>query len=125
MRILGLALLLAGCAPLAQPDPSGQALARELAGRTAGEPESCLPAAMHRGLRVIDRRTLAYDAGRTLWINRLPADCPGIEPPSTLIVEVHAGRYCRGDLVRGLEGGSSIPGPTCILGEFVPYRRPR
>jgi hypothetical protein len=26
--------------------------------------------------------------------------------------------------VRGLEPGAVIPGPTCILGDWVPYRLP-
>lgn len=124
MRWMLLLLLLAGCAPMADPDRNEAAVARELAGRVAGETRDCINASTSRGLRAIDSRTLAYDDGRTLWINRLGDDCPGVEPLATLIVEVQGGRYCRGDRVSGLEMGSIIPGPTCTLGSFTPYRRP-
>ena len=118
---LSLLLLLGGCA-LAERRTSGQdELAQELAGRVAGEPRSCIPTFSDRSLVPIDRQTLIYREGRRIWVNRLGSQCPGISPHSTLIVEVYSGQYCRGDRVRGLERGSSIPGPICILGEFVPY----
>lgn len=125
MRSLLLLAALAGCAGMG-PGPETreqEAFARELAGRTAGAPESCVPTVQGQSLRIVDRRTIAYDRGGTIWVNRLHRDCPGLRPFNTLIVEVHGGQYCRGDHVRGLEPGASIPGPICILGDFVPYRR--
>jgi hypothetical protein len=55
-------------------------------------------------------------------VSRLRAECPGLQPLDTLIVEVHGGRYCRNDQFRAVETGASIPGPICLLGDFVPYR---
>lgn len=122
MRIGALAalLMLSSCAMVDRRSGEDQ-LAAELAGRVAGEPQDCIPGMTGQSLRVIDERTLAYRRGRTLWVNRLRSECPGLDPVSTLIVEVQGDRYCRGDRVRELEPGSSIPGPICILGEFVPY----
>jgi hypothetical protein len=78
-----------------------------------------------QNLRVIDGQTLAYDQGATVWVNRLGSRCPAIEPLNTVIVEPKLGtQYCRGDHIRGLEPGAIIPGPTCFLGQWVPYRRP-
>jgi hypothetical protein len=97
---------------------------REIAGRVAGQPQSCIPTMQSTNLRVIDGQTLAYDQGATVWVNRLAARCPAIEPLNTVIVEPQLGtQYCRGDHIRGLEPGAIIPGPTCFLGEWVPYRR--
>jgi hypothetical protein len=77
------------------------------------------------GLRPLNSATFAYGHGRTIYINNIGGACPGIEPLSTLIVEPGiAGEFCRGDHVRGREIGASIPGPTCILGDWVPYRMP-
>ena len=67
--------------------------------------------------------TLVYRRGGTIWLNRLRATCPALRPTSTLIVEVHGSQYCRGDRFRTIEPGQSIPGPTCLLGPFTPWRR--
>lgn len=125
MRKLALLLLLAGCAGPGAVGPSrdSQDLERELAGRTAGPPESCIPAESNQNARIVDARTLVYDRGRTIWVNRLDSDCPGMRPMDTLVVEVHGSQYCRGDHFRTLSTGSTIPGPVCILGDFTPYRK--
>lgn len=119
MRLLPL-LLLAACG-------SGSAreadLSRELAGRTAGPPEECVPASAGASLVARDSQTLVLRRGGTLWVNRLAAPCPGLTAASTLIVEVHGSSHCRGDPVRAVEPGRSIPGPICVLGGFTPYRR--
>jgi hypothetical protein len=110
-----------------RPAASGgdAAFARELAGRAAGAPTSCINTRQSANLRVVDSQTLAYDDGPTLWITHLAASCPGIATLSTVIVEPQlGGQYCKGDHIRGLEPGAIIPGPTCFIGEWVPYRKP-
>ena len=118
------AIALASCAappPTDAPDPAFQA---ELAGRAAGPPQSCVAAQTGDAPRVIDGHTLAYGSGRTIYVNRLPAECPGLRPLETLVIEVNGGNFCRGDRFRTVEPGSIIPGPTCLLSDWVPYRRP-
>jgi hypothetical protein len=122
-HVMALVLVTAsGCAPTAAP--SGNGLARELAGYTAGPPQACVPTFANQNLRVIDNRTLAYGYGTTMYVNHLPGPCPALEPLNTLIVDAQGGQYCRGDRVRGLEPGAVIPGPTCNLGNWIPYRKP-
>ena len=111
----------AGCAPQPAPDTSG--LARELAGYTPGQPQSCIGTFANQNLRVIDPQTIAYGNGRTIYVNKLQAPCPAVDQLNTLIVEAQVGQYCRGDRVRGLEPGGIIPGPSCVLQDWVPYRR--
>ncbi|HYG49007.1 MAG TPA: hypothetical protein VD846_13835 [Allosphingosinicella sp.] len=124
MRLLPLLLLTAACAATGGgPSDSEAALARELAGRTAGEPQDCVSADSGSNLTPRGRRALVYQRGDTIWVNRLRAECPGLEPLSQLIVEVHGSRYCRGDHFRAREPGMNIPGPICVLGSFTPYRR--
>ena len=74
------ALAVASCTdqPVAPNDTA--AFAREIAGRVAGRPQSCIPTYQSTNLRVIDGQTLAYDQGATVWVNRLAARCPAIEP---------------------------------------------
>jgi hypothetical protein len=46
-----------------------------------------------------------------------------MRPLATLIVESHGSQYCRGDRIRAVEPPSAVPGPACVLRDFVPYRR--
>ena len=120
-------LFLIGCATPGL-DPAEQersALAAELSGRVAGRAQSCVSTYPAESLRIVDSATLVYGAGGTVWVNRLAGSCPGLRPNDTIIVEVHGSQYCKGDLFRTVTPGSSIPGPMCPLGDFVPYRKPR
>ena len=76
-------------------------------------------------LRVLDAHSVAYETGGTLWVSRLPADCPGLRADDRLAVEMHGREYCRDDRFRTISPDSAIPGPVCTLGGFVPYRRVR
>lgn len=103
----------------------GVAFARETTGMIAGRPQSCVPTNSSQNLRVLDAQTVAYGWGRAVNINHLSGPCPGLDSQSTLIIEPFlGGQYCRGDRFRVREMGSSIPGPVCILNDWVPYRRP-
>ena len=121
MRLLPLLILASACAAGGAGREAD--LSRELAGRTAGAPQDCIPASPGANLTVRDARTLVYRRGDTVWVNRLDTACPGLGPMSQLILEVHGSQYCRGDRLRALEPGGAIPGPTCLLGRFTPYRR--
>jgi hypothetical protein len=117
--ILTAAVLLASCA--APPPPPGAELARVTAGRVAGPPQTCVTTFGQQNLRVVDSSTLAYGDGRSVYINHLPGPCPGLSQFNTIIIEPQGSQYCRGDRVRALQPGSIIPGPTCNLGDWVPY----
>ena len=122
-----LALALAGCTAPGEIEDTreARALERQLATRVAGEPRECVPRFQGQALTAADRRTIVYETPRDIWVSRLAADCPGLRPFSTLIVETHGGRYCRNDRIRALEPGTTIPGPICLLGSFTPYRARR
>ena len=118
---IGLGALAAGCAP-AQPAGAPAPIA-ELAGRTAGPPQQCVPTQLTGSMRIAGPQVILYGSGRTIWVNRLPAHCPGMSPMNSLIVEPFGAQYCRGDHIRTVEPTSRIPSPACILGDFVPYTR--
>jgi hypothetical protein len=119
-----LALALGGCAAAGPvEDRESAALERQLAERVAGEPDRCVPRIGATALHAVDRRTLVYDTPGTLWVNRLRGDCPGLRPDSAIVIETSGDSYCRSDRFRTIAAGSSIPGPTCLLGDFTPYRR--
>jgi hypothetical protein len=68
-----------------------------------------------------DRHTLLYGAGKTIWANHL-GQC-GFGDNDLLVTEPLGSYNCRGDLVRSFDRSSHIPGPACVLGDFVPYSR--
>jgi hypothetical protein len=120
MRMLPILLIASACAagPASEAD-----LSSEIAGRSAPPPEECVPASSGANLVARDTRTLVYHHGDTLWVNRLAAACPGLDPMGQIVIQVHGSRYCRGDSFRTRRTGETIPGPICVLGSFTPYRR--
>jgi len=117
------ALLLGSCAvppprvQQAAPDP-------QLAGRAAGPPQRCVPISPLQALRVSDAdpHLILYGSGRTLWANPLGPHC-SFRYDDVLLTEPFGSSYCRGDLVRSFDRNTHIPGPACVLGDFIPYIR--
>lgn len=126
MRSLGLtlplfAMALASCAQ--PPQPAGAEVAQALAGRVvAGPPQTCVSQFGSDHMYALDPQTVAYGYGKTIYVNRLAAPCPAVHQLNTLISESYGGMHCRGDRIRGAEPGAIIPGPVCILQNWVPYR---
>ena len=122
------AAALAGCAANGEFQQSQRARAdRELADalkdRVAGEPVDCVSTPGLDGPQIIDRKTILYRSGGRLWRNELAAECPGLSPYDTIIVELHGSQICRNDHFRTIDPGSRIPGATCLFGKFTPYSR--
>jgi hypothetical protein len=99
-------------------------LADVIGNRIAGEPVDCVSTAVLDQPRIIDSQTIVYRRTGTIYVNRLRSECPGLDPFATLITEVRGGQLCRSDLVSSIEPGTTIPGPKCQLGQFVPYKLP-
>src|SRR5215213_3923548 len=111
-----MAATLAGCAA---PSMFHQPRASILAGMTAQETRSCVSIAQGQSLTILDDGLVGYRSGRTTWVNRLPAQCAGMHPLNTLVVEVHGSQICRGDHIRVIQHPLTIPGPNCLLGDFT------
>jgi hypothetical protein len=128
--IIGIgAAALAGCTANSQYEQSRQAraereLGEALKGRVAGAPQDCISTFGTSGPQIIDGRTVLYrETGRRIWRNDLGAECPGLDPYATLIVEVHGSQICRNDRFRAVDPGSRIPGAYCLFGKFTPYEK--
>jgi hypothetical protein len=117
-----LALILASCAP-PPPGVQLQGPPEEIAGLVAGPPERCVSIYPQQSLRLSDnnRHVLLYGNGRTIWTNQLGQCLFGRD--DVLVTEPVGSQYCRGDIVRSFDRQSRIPGPGCVLGDFVPYTR--
>jgi len=114
-------LLLASCA-VPQPEMERHGPPIELAGRSPGPPDRCVPTVQLNSLRRSenDPHTLIYGGGRTIWANNLGQCRFGAD--DILVTEPHGSTYCRGDLVRSIDRTSHLPGPACVLNDFIPFR---
>jgi hypothetical protein len=124
--------LLASCAEVdSTPEPLTKKqtalLAKELDGKTAGKPVSCISDFNGTNvIRVSDDILLYRVSGNLVYKNNLRSSCPGLARDSDIIVSEQFGsQKCRGDLLRLVDRTSGIQGPVCSLGEFVPYRKDR
>lgn len=123
LMLIAAATTIGSCSPTLSPP--GASFAQATGGRIAGPPQTCISNNPAENLHVIDAQTIAYGYGRTVFINHLPGPCPALSEFNTIIVEASTGgEYCRGDRVRGREPGATIAGPSCNLGDWVPYRQP-
>jgi len=122
VRVIILAAALSACAA-PQPEAAPRQ-PRELTGRTAGAPQRCVLIQSSESLRTSDddRHTLLYGSGRTVWANPLGPSC-GFGSNDVLVTEPLGSYNCRGDIVRSIDRYSGIPGPSCVLGDFVPFTR--
>lgn len=121
-KLILVSILLAACAaPPFGVDQQGPP--SELAGRKAGAPRRCVPILQAQALHVSETNphVLIYGSGRTVWANNLGQCRFGSD--DILVTEPFGSSYCGGDVVRSLDRLSRIPGPTCILSDFVPYTR--
>lgn len=102
-------------------------LERNLGGKVAGQPVSCIPGGnRNETIRVSDDILLYRVSGNLVYRNELRGSCPGLARDNDIIVSrVHGPGPCRGDIIHLVDRSSGISGPSCVLGEFVPYRTPR
>ncbi len=125
---------LSACAPMAQSadaaalTPAQLALLdRNLAGKVAGQPVSCLTAEPGaQTIRVSDSVLLYRVSGNLVYKNDLRDSCPGLARDTDIIVsETHGMGPCRGDIIHLVDRVSGMRGASCSLGDFTPYRTPR
>jgi hypothetical protein len=97
----------------------------QLEGRVAGKPVDCIdPSFTMNGPTIIDRTTIQYESGRTIYRTTPIGSCASsLDPVSTLIIERFGSQLCRNDRFRVLRPGESIPSPVCRFGQFTPYTK--
>src|SRR3546814_1919053 len=77
-------------------------------------------------LPILSDNILLYRSGGNLvYRNDLKSSCPGLARDSDIMVARQFGSStCEGDFFHLVDRSSGIRGPTCVFGEFVPYRKP-
>ena len=126
LRLSG--LLLAGTPAAATPlEGKGEArLARDLAGRVAGEPVGCIRLHEIQSSWIIDRTAIVYEGrGGTLYVNRPRAGRESLDRFDVLVSSPFGGQLCSIDVVRLLDSTSQLQTGSVFLGPFVPYSKPQ
>ena len=121
---LPLFVLAASCASMPPGRDDSADLARELAGKVAEKPRSCIPLDDARSAKVFDDAILYRASRRVSYVNAAKG-CRSFDTDPIFVNEVRGSQLCRGDVVRLVSRSGGIPGPFCILGDFTPYRTPR
>ncbi len=136
MRSISLLLMtgaLASCTTAPPPGPRSAEAQAELqqliAGRTAGQPVSCLPGFQSRSSNMIpiDDNTVAFrtSTGGEVYVSNITSGgCTGLASGFyTLVTRTSGSRLCSGDIasVTDIRTGTLVG--ACSLGEFTPYRR--
>lgn len=131
LSMLPLSLTLVACAATpreierqAAADADDQTkLARQLAGLTPGTPQNCIRLRDAPGSTRIGS-TILYRASRGLiYRNDTNGGCSGSGFYTAMRTSTPSTQLCRGDIVVIFDPVSRIDGPSCALGDFIPYRQ--
>ena len=97
-----------------------------LAGKVAGEPQSCLPSYRANDMTVIDDYTILFKEGGTVYVQKPRGGCYGIGNGNYTLVTRIAGsnRLCSGQIGEIVDRVSGYGFGSCVFGDFVPYRKP-
>lgn len=111
-------------APALLTEKQTKMLAKELDGKVAGTAANCISRNSSSNFIRISDDMLIYRDGRVTYQNKLRYSCPGLaRDDDILVIRTWGSQYCEGDLIQLVDRSSGIPGPTCSLGEFIPYRK--
>jgi hypothetical protein len=127
---LFLTVAASACAASAMTEPrtpkAERTLQRELAGKVAGAPVSCLPPFRTGDMTVVDDNTVLFKGGHNrVYRNDPPGGCsPMSWGGYTLVTRSNSAQMCRGDIVQVVDVGSGQIAGSCALGDFIPYQIP-
>ena len=127
----GAAAMLAACstapAEQARSPRAEKELAEALAGRTAGPPQRCISNWPQVEVQVIDRWTILYTEGSTVYVQNPRGGCPGLDSGARTLVarQVGTSQMCDGDINETVDLLSRTGGAPCVFGPFTPYAKAR
>lgn len=107
------------------PAPLSAKAVKQLAGRTAGAPISCIQLTRIRSSEIVDATAVIYKESPRRWYVNQPdgGRCDMLNPRRILITRTPSNQLCGNDLITIAEAGSPITYGACGLGKFVPYTR--
>jgi hypothetical protein len=131
MSLLLVAVAVGACTPIEPVARSPQAeahLQSLLRGRVPGPPVSCLPDYRSNDMVVIDDSTVLFRDGRTVYRNDFQGGtCNHLGSGFYALLTRRFGGIglCRGDIAEVIDTGTGMTVGSCVVGDFVPYTKPR
>jgi len=122
LPLLALPMLLAASDA---PAPLSARALKQLAGRSAGEPVSCIQLTRIRSSEIVDATAVIYKESPRRWYVNQPdhGRCTMLNPRRIIITRTPSTQLCGNDLITIAEADSPITYGACGLGKFVPYTR--
>ena len=116
----------AGAATSYSTDPEAR-LAALLAGRTAGQPVSCINQDRDNRVHTVEHLAQVYDVGAIRYVNRFDrTGCQQLTTDTIAVSRTPTQHLCAGDIIELQSSPApSIPVGSCTLGQFTPYTRAR
>jgi hypothetical protein len=96
-----------------------------LAGRTAGEPQSCINRNDQREMTVISDDILIFGSrrnARTIYVNKPPGGCRNADR-NILSYSRSTSALCQGEAITLIDSSTRMSMGSCAFGEFVPYTK--
>jgi len=122
--VITAALIASSTAPAKESgsQKSAEALAKALAGRTAGPPVNCINERSR--MQIIDDWTILYRDRGIVYVQRPIGGCHGLSNSMSLIRNGYGTtRMCSGDINRIVDVRTGFGTGACTYSEFVPYRK--
>jgi hypothetical protein len=94
----------------------------------SGPPRDCLASYKQQEMTVIDSSTIAFREGTGhVWVQKTQSPCTplGGPGPYALVTRSSQSQLCRGDIAEVVDTASGTNVGSCVIGEFLPYSRPR
>jgi len=102
-----------------------QKLERLLVGRVAGKPTNCINLTSASSSQVIDGKAIVYRVGGTLYVNEPRSGADTLDSDDILVTKTYGSNLCSIDTVKLIDRTSQFPRGFVILGDFVPYTKPK
>lgn len=121
-----LASLAAGALPSAAAAPRSDgkaALAKLLAGRTAGTPVDCIAVTSTTSTEIVDRQALVYRVGGRLYVNVPRSGADRLDDDTILVTRLTGSQLCRSDRIDLVDRVTRAPRGFALLDRFVPYTK--
>lgn len=119
------AIMVASPASAAKRDTPDMQMTKLLAGRVAGKPVNCISLTGSQSSQIIDGKAIVYRVGGRLYVNTPRSGASTLNEDDILVTRTIGSQLCSIDTVDLIDRASRIQRGFVILGQFVPYEKPR
>ncbi len=119
------AIMVASPAFAAKRDTPDIQMTKLLAGRVAGKPVNCISLTGSQSSQIIDGKAIVYRVGGRLYVNTPRSGASTLNDDDILVTRTIGSQLCSIDTVDLIDRASRIQRGFVILGQFVPYEKPK